>query len=266
MLDREKLTQHVDDPLTRQILVKVLDKVESVLRKHEVKVTDFLTPHQIKLASDMVRILEGISYFETGGYEGAERRVIVLFPDYLEPAHIEIPLGVLEARGSSQFTHVSHRDYLGAILGLGLRREKVGDLLLHQEGNKHFCHMIVHEELQDYILYHFQKVGNVSVSLKEIPLTQIKPPEIEYREASGSVASLRLDAVIGLGFKLSRADAQAFISKELVSVNWEVIGRNYHEVASGDHISVRGKGRMEILSVEGTTRSGRLRIAYRKPI
>lgn len=266
MLDREKITQHVEDPQVRQVLVKVLDKAEAVLRKHEVKMTDFLTPYQIKMATNMLSTLSEIDFLVTGGYDGAERCVMIIYPDYLDPLQLDIPLVALETRGTSQFRQVSHRDYLGAIMGLGIRREKIGDIILHQEGNHHFCHIILHEELRDYIGFHLEKVGSTGVSLKEIPLTQIKPPLIEYKEGAGTVKSLRLDAVIGLGFKLSRADAQSFISRELVSVNWEVIPRNHYEVAPGDNISVRGKGRMEILSVEGSTRSGRIRIIYRKPI
>lgn len=266
MLDRERITQHIDDSQLKQVIMKVLDRVEVVLRKHEIKATDFLTPHQIKKTVGILEGIEGISYIETGGYEGAERKLLIIFPEYLVATDVEIPLKALETRGNIQFNRISHRDYLGAILGLGLKREKIGDMLLHQEGNYHFCHIIVHEELKDFILFNFEKVGNVGVSVKEISLNNIKPNVIEYKESSGSVASLRLDAIIGLAFKLSRTDAQGYIARELVTVNWEVIHKNFYEVAEGDMISVRGKGRMEVLSIDGLTRSGRVRIVYRKPI
>lgn len=265
LLDKEKMLQHIEDPLNRQQMVRLLDRVEGVLKHYEVKATDFMTPYQMKLGMDILRGIDGIGFIATGGYPGAERQVLVIYPDYYTEDQVPLPIKALEARGNTQFNQVTHRDYLGSLLALGIKREKVGDILLHGEGNQHFCHMIVLEELKDYIQFNLEKVGRVSVTLKEIPLDGVKPQEIAFQEGSATVASLRLDAVISQAFKVSRSDAQGLISRELVTVNWEPIQRASYQVEPGDLISVRGKGRLEIVSIEGNTRSGRIRISYRKP-
>ncbi|WP_026476419.1 YlmH family RNA-binding protein [Alkaliphilus transvaalensis] len=265
-MDKEKLLQHVEDPLLKQALIRILDKVQMVLKNHEVKATDFLTPFQVKYAKNILTSLHGINFFSTGGHLQAERQILVIFPDYLDETMVEVPIVALEARGNINFNSINHRDYLGAILGLGLKREKIGDIILHQNEQQHFCHIIIHEELKDYILFQLEKVGNIKVTLKEIPICSITPPAVKYQEMVGNVASLRLDSVLGLGFKLSRTEAQNLIAKEYVSVNWETIKRNFTEVSEGDVISVRGKGRVEILSIGGTTKSGRVKITFRKPI
>ncbi|MBM7614534.1 RNA-binding protein YlmH [Alkaliphilus hydrothermalis] len=265
-MDKEKLIQHIEDPVLKQAMIKVLDKAQTVLKSHEIKATDFLTPHQVQYGKKLLATLHGISCYSTGGYEGAERQVLVIFPDYLDESSVEAPIVALEATGSTQFHSINHRDYLGSILGLGLKREKIGDFLLHEEDQKHFCHMVLHEELKDFILFNLEKVGNVKVDLKEIALDTIIPPEIKYQEFVSNISSLRLDAVLGGGFKLSRSDAQSLISKEFVSVNWETIKKNFYETSEGDVISVRGKGRIHIVSIGGTTKSGRIKITMKKPI
>jgi len=265
LLNKEEMLQHIDDPLMKQQMVRLLDRAEGVLRNYEIKATDFMTPYQIKLGMEILKGVDGIGALASGGYPGAERQVLVIYPDYYGEDQVSIPLRALEARGNTQFNQVSHRDYLGSLLGLGIKREKVGDILLHGEGNQHFCHMIVLEELKEYIQFNLEKVGRLSISLKEISLEGIKPQEVHYQEGSATVASLRLDAVISQGFKISRADAQTLVSRELITVNWEPIQRAAYHIAPGDIISVRGKGRLEILAIDGNTRSGRIRITYRKP-
>ncbi len=265
-MDRDKLIQHIEDPLLKQAMIKVIDKVQAVLKSHEVKATDFLSPFQANYAKNILKSIDGISYYSTGGYLEAERLVLVIFPDYLDETVVEAPISVIESRGSTQFHSINHRDYLGAILGLGLKREKLGDLILHQEENQHYCHIILHEELRDYVLFNLEKVGNIKVFLREIPFDDIKPTVTKYQELTGNIASIRLDSVLGLGFKISRTEAQNIIAKEYVSVNWETIKKNFYEVTEGDVISVRGKGRIEIVSIGGVTKSGRIKMTIKKPL
>lgn len=262
MLNKEKLLDHIIDKNLKISMLRILDKADIVLMKHEIKATDFLTPNEVRMAVDVLNGINNIKYLVTGGYKEAERKIIVLFPDYLEEYMIDIPLNVFEVKGTSQFEKLDHRDYLGAILGLGLKREKIGDIIVHENT----CQIIVHSNLKDYILYNLIKVGNVSVKVKQLELSEITPPEIEYKQINGNVASLRLDSILSLGFKVSRTDAQSLISKELVSINWGKIKKASYEVVENDVISVKGKGRVIVDSIEGKTRSERIIVKLHKLI
>lgn len=261
-IDKEVYTRHIQDEQIRNLAVNVLDKVEIVLNKHEIKSTDFLTPQQAKYINELLLPFDGIQSICTGGYDGAERKIIIIIPEYLDISSVDIPISAIEATGNTQFFSVSHRDYLGSLMGLGLKREKIGDIII----NENRCQIIVRNELKDYILFHFNKVGNLSVRVREIQLDDICPAEVEYKYIRGNVASLRLDAVLSLGLKISRSQAQTIISKELVSVNWEVIKKGTHEVVLDDVISIRGRGRLIVDSIGKLTKSGRITIQLKKPI
>jgi len=262
LLDKEKILDHIQEKTLKSVLLKILDKADAVLKKHDIKSTDFLTPKEVKVASDILNGISNIKYIATGGYEKAERKIIIIFPDYLEEYMVEVPINVFEIKGTSQFDRLDHRDYLGAILGLGLKREKIGDIIVHNN----ICQVILHRNLKDYILYNLSKVGNVGVKVKELGLEQITPPKIEYKQISGNVASLRLDAILTLGFKVSRSEAQSLISKERVHINWGLVTKPAYEVMENDVISVIGKGRVVAASIEGKTRSERIIIKLHKLI
>lgn len=262
MLDKEKLLEHVQEQTLRDVMLKILDKADVVLKRHDVKSTDFLTPYEIKAACDILNGIRDIKYMITGGYQEAERKIIVIFPDYLEEYGIDTPIVAFEIKSTSQFEHLDHRDYLGAILGMGLKREKIGDIIVHNN----ICQVMLHSSLKDYILYNLSKVGNASVKVKELKLDEITPSQIEYKQISGNVASLRLDAVLSLAFRVSRAEAQSLISKERVSINWMQVTKSSYEVMENDIISLKGKGRVIIASIEGKTKSERILIKLHKPI
>lgn len=269
MINREAILLHIkEDQQLKKDLVRIIDKAEVALKRHEVKNTDFLTPIQAKYSKQILSGIAGLSFASTGGYPAAERSLISIFPDYFDMSFVEPPLAALELAGNCQFSNVSHRDYLGAILGLGLKREKLGDIILHKgEGEKlQYCHIVVSTEIKDYIIYNLDKIGSMSVSVKEISLDQIKPLVHSFRELSGSVASLRLDAVVALVCNISRGAGQALIGRDQVNVNWEVINKAAYEVSIGDVISIRGKGRFYIDNIKGLTKSGRIALQYKIPL
>lgn len=262
MLDKDRLVDHIQDEGLRDVALKVLDKVDIVLKRHEIKATDFLTPYEVRAVSDILNGIYDIKYIAWGGYKEAERKIITIFPDYLDESMIEIPINAFEIKSTSRFENLNHRDYLGAILQMGLKREKIGDLMVHN----HLCQVVVSSSLKDYILFNLKRVGNTTVKVRELEPDDIRPPEIEYKEITGNVASLRLDSVVSLGFKISRGEAQSLISKERVSVNWASVTRGSYEIKEADVISVRGKGRVIVASIEGRTKSERIVIKLHKPI
>ena len=268
MINREQTLQHIKDEQLKQVLVRVLDKAEVVLKRHEVKTTDFLTPAQAKHAKQILNGIDDISFIVMGGYVDAERALIVIYPDYLEQYSLEPAVAALEIVGNCQFHNITHRDYLGAILGLGLKREKIGDIILQKQVNEKqlVCQVIVSTEIKEYVLYNLDKIGSMSVGVREIPLEVVEPLQINFKEMAGNVASLRLDAIVAMVCKISRGDAQALINREHVNVNWEVIDRTAYEVTEKDVISIRGKGRYYIDSIKGLTKSGRIAVQVKIPL
>lgn len=268
MINREQILQHIKDEQLKLILIRVLDKAEGVLKRHEVKTTDFLTPAQAKHAKQILAGIDDISFIVAGGYADAERVLIVIYPDYLEASSLEPAVAALEIVGNSQFHNITHRDYLGAILGLGLKREKIGDIILQKQVNEKqlICQVIVSTEIKEYILYNLDKIGSMSVGVSEIPMEEIKPLQINFKEMVGNVASLRIDAVVAMVCRISRGDAQALINRQHVNVNWEVVDRTSYEISQKDVISIRGKGRYYIDNIKGLTRSGRITIQVKIPL
>ncbi|SES65658.1 RNA-binding protein YlmH, contains S4-like domain [Natronincola peptidivorans] len=262
MIDKELYLQHVKDADLKHLLVKALDKTENVLRTHDIKTTDFLNPYEEKAITNVLATFENINWIVTGGYQEAERKIIIIFQDYLSVDDIKIPLTAVEITRNLQSKDLNHRDYLGSILSLGIKREKIGDIII----NGNICQVVIQEDLKDYVVYNLDKVGNTSITVREINLKDIKPLIISYKDLCGTVASLRLDSIVSLGFKTSRTEAQALIAKERVYINWGIANKNFHELHTGDIISVRGKGRIIVDEIQGNTKSGRIHVKLKKPI
>jgi len=260
LIDKEKYTQHIQDKEAKERIVRALGKVEGVLKNHEIAWTEFLTPYEQQQVIGIINSFQEITYKIEGGYQGAERQVITIFHDYLPPETIKPSVALLKIKNKNRFTTLSHRDYLGSVMNLGLKREKIGDIIVHEE----YCHMVVDWQIGDYILFQLQKVGNAPVEVEMDELKNIEKPHEAVKEISGSVSSLRLDAVLGLGCKLSRKDAQNLIKKGNVKVNFQEALKIAQELQEGDLISAKGFGRIKLRALGKETKSGRIKITLEK--
>ena len=128
-MDKIKLTNHIKDIDLKNKMFKVIDKANSCLKHYDVKCTDFLNPYEIKNAIAILNSFNDIKYSVDGGYDNAERKVIFIYPYYMEYDDIECPLEIVQVEGNFKFKEISHKDYLGAILNLGIVREKIGDII-----------------------------------------------------------------------------------------------------------------------------------------
>lgn len=262
LLDQEKLLSHIKNKEAELILANVLDKVEVALTRHQPVFTKFLNPYHLRLARSILEGIVDLKFREYGGYKRAERKIVALMPDYYILDLIEEPIIALDINGQFKFQKVSHRDFLGAILGTGIKREMVGDLLLYQEG----CQAIVMEDIKDYILLNLEGVHNIGVDIKEVSFEQLKIEPERIKEIRDTVASLRLDAVASSGFGSSRTKMQKDIENGRVKVNWKVIEDPAYDIAKDDLISIRGKGRVEIEELLGESRRGRIKLKLKRYI
>lgn len=236
---------------------RIIDKIEIVLDSHKIESTDFYNPYERKLARSILNRFLEIDYWEVGGLKDAERKAFLIYPDYYQLVESDVPI-----RGLMVYDYTgkySHRDFLGSVLGLGINREKVGDILIHEN----YAQIVVKDEIADFILISLDKIGKEKVKVKEVSLKDITRGNVEYRDIHVTVPSLRLDAIISSSWNLSRQDSQKLIESDKVKVNWEPIGKVSKEVAKGDLVSTRGYGRFILYSIEGINRKGRIKIKIR---
>ncbi len=236
----------------------MLARAEDALRLSEkhfcIKTLGFLNPHQRVVIQNHVKPPAGMELVFDGGFLEAERTQMVCFPEFCPPEQEEY-LTLLECTGRD-LASLNHRDYLGSLMGLGIVRENIGDILVGEE--KAF--LFVKPEIAEYLLQNLTKIGRHGIRLKKAKLADAVLPERPVKEISGTVAAMRLDAVLAVGTGLARGKAAELIQGGQVTVNWEEIKEGSRIVKEGDVLSVRGFGRMKLTGIGGITRKGRIGI------
>lgn len=263
-MDKSKLLDRVcasgDD---RLLLARVLDKLEQSRNRSVPVYTDFLSPREQAAAGDLLRLagVEGDAVAALGGYEGAERKILLFLPDWLTPedARNQSPLRCLRASFRPEYD-LSHRDILGSLTGLGVAREKIGDLLVDRES----CDLIVLDSVAEFLLQNWDSAGRARLTVGAVDSRELRLPEVRCREIRDTVQTLRLDALTATGFQMSRAKAAALIEGGKVQVNWRECVKPDKLLAQGDTVSARGFGKFEVAAVGGVTRKGRTSIVMKR--
>jgi len=241
----------MDDELIR----RAEDLAERCGRTGTVTLSGFLTPAEVYALEAWGRAGRDCTLLLHGGYAGAERQVAFFLPDWMEPESFDPGEYLCAVRLTAHFGEPGHRDYLGAALGLGIGREWLGDILIDGSTAYLFCLPSV----KQHILLNLDKVGRCGVTAKEISLSEVPAQERKMRESVFSVKSLRLDAVCAGMFSLSRTAAAEAIGQGLVTLNYAVCQKPDAPIRDGDILSLRGKGKGEILDAGGKeSRKGRL--------
>lgn len=220
--------------------------------------TDFLDMHQRTVVADTVKGKHQCEVMFFGGYNDAERVVCYFIPDYsdIEMCHELSVVRVKKPKGSKALTH---RDYLGSLLGMGIRREKVGDIIVRDDG----ADIIILEELSDFILFNYDKAGRTSLEVEILPLEELILVEKQFKEISDTIASLRLDNVVSSAFGISRSKATEGIKKGLVFLNSLECFKPDSEVREGDKIVLRGKGKAYLSEIGGKSRKDRIYVTFK---
>ncbi len=252
LLDRLGLAG--EDRLT---LAKVLDRAEQAEQRNIPAATDFLSPQQRMLALDLLR-LAGISetaYVCQGGYEGAERQILQFLPDWLEPENAESPIRCLRAAYREE-DKLTHRNLLGSLMGMGVVREKIGDLLVGPGS----ADLLVLEGIADYLLQNWSSAGRARLHVTAIEPENLHIPAVRRKEVRDTVSSLRLDAVAASGFRMARGKAAGLIESGRVQLNWRECVKPDKLLSPGDVVSARGFGKFQLSEVGGLTRKGRVSV------
>ena len=257
------------------LLAQLADKQRQCEQRQYPVCSDFLDPRQQALAQ--AAFAKRVACCFWGGYAEAERRLLVFLPDYISqeeaaqdssliwPTAEDEPLLVLRARPTARQSKLSHRDYLGALLSLGISRNKMGDLLVRDEPEES-ADIIILRELADYLLLNFERAGRCSLTTELLPASvlQHNKPKVELLKLN--VSSLRLDAVAAAAFGVSRSKAAAAIAARLVAVDGLPQEKPDCTLTEGRHISWQGKGKARLADGGGKTRKERLWLAIEKYI
>lgn len=255
-MDKLRLTNHIKDIELKNKMFKVIDRANSCLKNYDVKQTEFLNPYEVRSAIAVLNSESDIKYTVDGGYANAERSTIFIYPYYMEYEQIESALKFIQIEGNFKFKSISHKDYLGAILNLGIKREKIGDIIIHEN----FCQVVVSNDICDFIIMNLTKVSRNNVSVKEISKNDIIENCAEYKDIAFTVSSGRLDCIISGLYNISRQDSMKYINGERVYVNYEKITSTSKEIKDNSLISVRGKGRAIVVKVGELTQKGRIKV------
>ncbi len=217
-------------------------------RRGPARYTRFLEP---PLASEAVRAAreEDVEVAFFGGHESAERMVAAFFegerPDFW-------PIECLRVDWNAAYAKVAHRDLLGAVLGIGIERSLLGDIVVGED----CAYLFVLESATPMVLTELTSAGRAKLTIRRAEKTQM--PTETGTPVRDTVSSMRLDAVSAAGFSLGRAEAQELIRRGLVKLNHLPEERTDARIGAGDLISIRGYGRLRVEEEQGQTKKGRL--------
>lgn len=246
-----------DDQLT---IRKFQDKANQAYNNYYPTYTDFLDIHEQNLLIQSQRILPNVSWALFGGYDDSDRKIAAFYPEeYADMLAYPIKVLRIEPLKSSLSSELSHRDYLGAILNLGVQRHKIGDIICSDEAIV-FCLDII----APYIIENLISVRNTSVLVSNLDNFSEFNFQPNYQIIKGTVSSLRIDSIVKLGFSLSRGRALALIEGEKVYINSRICSKASSKVEEGDVISVRGMGKMKLTAIGNTTKKERIYIELSK--
>ena len=263
---KNQLLEDYRKPEDKILLSQILEKYRNSQDRNKLEYTDFLDMYQIVLVKNFLKKSEINNYVFYGGFENAERNIVIFYPNGYEENEIKkeyinmckIIRITLSEEERGKYTH---RNYLGGIVKLGMKREKVGDILVFDDG----ADIIVKEETAQVLkneLQTLKRFENAKIEITDI--LKLRKPQIRIEEINIIVPSLRLDNIVSDLARTSRSKAVQIINQERVFVNGQNETKQSKNLKVNDVITIRGKGRFMIKGIAGTTRSGRTILVIEK--
>ena len=242
------------EPVLEPFFAKVLDRLFICKTRHKPTFSDFFDPAKWTAFYNALKH-EDVQIQTFGGTANCERRMLGFFP---LDCTIDFPISRLQIKHNSKFNKMPrHQDYLGAILGLGFDRSRIGDIFLGEE----YAEIFVHRDIGDYLCEQLNQVGRTPVTTRILSEDEPGLAKAEEVESQLNLASMRLDVVVAAAFNLSRSKVVPLIRGQKVFVNWIPCIDTSRHVKPGDMITLRGYGRARIGEELGRTKKDRLRVA-----
>lgn len=255
-MDRTKIDKIAQTQEDRMLLSMLWDKINSGMQRNIPAHTPFLSPHEQEMARYLFGEPEDL--YAYGGYDDAERRMLIYLPEYLDGDWLkssESPLVCLRSTFYEGDTP-THRDFLGALIGNGIARSTIGDICV----DKGSCDLFVTAEIAPYLLQNFTSAGRTKLRIEQIPISDAHIPVPGIKQIRDTLASLRLDSVISSGFRIGRSLAAQYIAAGKVTVNGLPCEKPDKIIAEGSKIALRGSGKIMLAEVNGQTKKGRISI------
>ncbi|OQO70970.1 RNA-binding protein [Enterococcus villorum] len=242
----------------RSFIDSVGDWIEQVQSQYAPYLTDFLDPRQSYILETLIRQDSELSFMFYGGYEQAERKRCLIFPDYYEPTDEDFEVSIYEIRYPSKFAQLSHGKILGTLIGTGIKRAYFGDII--SDGNR--WQVFIAKEVEHFVATQVTKIGKVAVRMEPIKYTELILPKDDWTQERGTVTSLRLDSVISEIYNISRQRSKQLIESGKVKVNWTENTRPDFLLELLDIVSIREFGRIQIQELEGKTKKEKCRVLF----
>lgn len=250
------------------LISKVLDKIKFVKEKNRIETTDFLNMYEQKIIKEILNKMQEENYILYGGFENAERKLILFYPEKLESVFKEritdfnqyIEVVRIELPNEMNGKYI-HKNYLSGLMKLGVKREKIGDIVVADDG----ADILVKPDILKFLLQNLPELKRFSKSkIKQIEIENLRKPNIQKEEITIIVPSLRLDSIVAELANVSRNKASTFITSERVLVNYTVENKTSKEIKIEDTITIRGKGRFVVKAQESTSKKGKKIIKVEK--
>lgn len=247
-------------------LAQILDKIELSKKTNKIQYTDFLDMYQVSLVQNFLRKVKCDFCNLYGGYEDSERKIAISYPESYTDSMIQKNydkiLKVVRVKlPEDEIGKYTHRNYLGGIVKLGLKREKVGDIIVSNDGADIIVvddfSIILKEQLPSLTRFENSKIDIVS-------LDKLQKKEVKVEEVKIIVPSLRLDNIVSDLARTSRSKAAQIINQERVFVNGQSETKLSKQLKLNDIVTIRGKGRFIVKEFCGNTRSGRIVVLIEK--
>lgn len=259
MSEREKILRYYQANGNGELAGRLLDYAEAVIKNRKYRVSDFLDPFGQSITDTITAHYPVLKNLANGGYSGAElTKLAFVYGDYL--GKVDFAIAALSIEWDKKYYDISHRDFLGGLLGLGIKRDVVGDIVFVPEG----CQVLLDETIVGFVEQNLINIGAASVSVRRIGTENIVPREEKVKEIRSTVPSLRLDVVAAAGFGTSRTKMSEDIAAQKIKVNWQEAKNSAQAVKAGDTISLRGRGRVEISEILGQTKKGRISVLLKR--
>lgn len=255
MKDFEKYYDFIKDDETKNTVKKIADKALQVSKNYITCVTEFTNPYVAELCSPIIRNFD-VKFELFPSSEHCERKVFILYPDYLEEINEDDYITTIRIRNKSKFKKLNHKDYLGSIMSLGIDRNKTGDIFVYED----FADVVVNSDIADYINYNMDMIGHNKIETEKIKLENTLFKEQEHVILNITSSSMRLDSIVKHLANKSREEAASMVRGGAVKVNFRKEDKISQEVKDGDMISISKFGRFKISKLSGVTKSGKYKI------
>lgn len=247
-------------PEEQVFIEKCLDWIEQVETHYAFQVTEFLNPRQAMILKSLVAQTE-LVYFSSASSYDTEYVKVIIAPDYYVFDESDFDIALLELTYNVKFSSLTHRQIMGTLINqLGIKRTVFGDILMG-EGR---AQIVVEQAMASYFIQSIQKIGRMSVSLKQVPLTMLLPRKVAGQSMEILAASWRIDAIISEILRTSRSTVSKLLERDKVKLNYASVSKSFQELEVGDLLSIRGYGRFVIVADKGTSKSGKLKLTIEK--